>query len=154
MQIKTIKIDASNYNLVIHLFDQYRIFYKQPSNLVLAADFIMNRVLKNESVIFIAQNSLDEPIGFTQLYPIFSSVSASKNWLLNDLYVDSSFRKQGIGEALLRKAIAFAKSENATYVKLETAEDNYTAQSLYEAIGFIKLSLIDGYYSYKFDINT
>ncbi len=79
MQIKTIKIDASNYNLVIHLFDQYRIFYKQPSNLVLAADFIMNRVLKNESVIFIAQNSLDEPIGFTQLYPIFSSVSASKN---------------------------------------------------------------------------
>lgn len=114
----------------------------------------MNRVLKNESVIFIAQNSQDEPIGFTQLYPIFSSVSASKNWLLNDLYVDSSFRKQGIGEALLRKAIAYAKSENATYVKLETAEDNYTAQSLYEAIGFINMSLIDGYYSYKFDINT
>ncbi len=148
------KIDLKTYQLVVNLFDKYRIFYKQASNLELANDFIRERIINNESVIFVAQNTDNVPMGFTQLYPIFSSVRATKNWLLNDLYVDSPFRKQGIGEALIKKAMDFAKGENASYLKLETAEDNYTAQSLYEAIGFIKESLLGGYFTYKMSLQS
>jgi ribosomal protein S18 acetylase RimI-like enzyme len=88
-------------------------------------------------VIFVALAD-EQPVGFTQLYPKYSSVRTSKNWILNDLYVDSNHRKQGIGEALIGAAMEFAKSEGATFMQLETAVDNYTAQSLYETIGFEK----------------
>jgi ribosomal protein S18 acetylase RimI-like enzyme len=63
---------------------------------------------------------------------------AVKNWMLNDLYVDEAYRKQGIASQLIRAAMAFAKANNARFVQLETQTDNYTAQSLYESVGFIQ----------------
>src|SRR6187402_3254395 len=99
MQIK--RLTAPEYHLVVSLFNSYRIFYKQPSDLTIAENYIKARLENNESVIFIAladQDGKATPAGFTQLYPRLSSVRATKNWLLNDLYVDGGFRKQGIGE--------------------------------------------------------
>ncbi len=135
MNIK--RINLSEANLVTGLFDKYRVFYKKESDIGLAGRFIKTRLANNESVIFVALVN-DLPVGFTQLYPKYSSVSAVKNWILNDLYVESNYRKQGIGEELIKMAMDFAKGDGATYVQLETAIDNYTAQSLYEGIGFQK----------------
>ena len=103
-------INLSEANLVIGLFDKYRVFYKKDSDIGLAERFIKTRLGNNESVIFVALEG-DQPTGFTQLYPKYSSVSAVKNWILNDLYVDSNYRKQGIGEALIKKVMDFAKSD-------------------------------------------
>jgi ribosomal protein S18 acetylase RimI-like enzyme len=135
MEIK--QINAADYRLVTKLFDQYRVFYKQTSDIALAETYIKNRLENNESVIFVALVG-DKPVGFTQLYPLLSSVRATKNWLLNDLFVDNDHRKQGVGETLLKTAANFAKSHGATFVQLETASDNYTAQKLYEAVGFVR----------------
>jgi len=135
MEIKRISIAEAA--IVIGLFDQYRQFYKQPPNPELAEQYIRQRLANNESVIFTAVVD-GIPAGFTQLYPTYSSVRACKNWILNDLYVDNAYRKKGVGEALIKAAMAFAKEEGATYVQLETATDNYTAQRLYETIGFEK----------------
>jgi ribosomal protein S18 acetylase RimI-like enzyme len=153
MEIK--RITTSDYQLVSSLFNSYRIFYKQAPDMALAESFIKTRLQNNESVIFVALADLDGalvPAGFTQLYPVLSSVSATKNWLLNDLYVDANFRKQGIGEALIKTAMDFSRAEGATYVKLETATDNYTAQSLYEAIGFIKKETGESFFTYQIQL--
>jgi ribosomal protein S18 acetylase RimI-like enzyme len=153
MDIKRIYLAESH--LVIDLFDQYRSFYKQPTDKILAENFINERLRENESVIFVAletENGHAIPVGFTQLYPKYSSVSASKNWILNDLYINGSYRKRGIGEALIKAATAFAKNEDASYVQLETAVDNYNAQSLYEAIGFEKQEPDKGYLVYRLQI--
>jgi ribosomal protein S18 acetylase RimI-like enzyme len=150
MQIKRILL--SEHNLVIALFNNYRVFYKQEPDLALAETYIKARLQNNESIIFVALADVDGvqvPTGFTQLYPRLSSVRATKNWLLNDLYVDEAFRKQGIGEALIKKAMEFARNDGATYIKLETAIDNYTAQSLYEAIGFIKQAPGGSFFTYQ-----
>ena len=152
MQIK--RISPSEYKLVTGLFDKYRVFYKQASDMELAESFIKERLENNESIIFLALADDNKPAGFTQLYPIYSSVRAAKNWLLNDLYVDAAFRKQGIGQALIKAAMDFAKSEDSTYVKLETAYDNYTAQSLYEAIGFKKQEIETGYFTYRIEVGV
>ncbi len=97
--MKIIRVDVSQTNLVFELFNKYRVFYKQQTNSELAKQFIQERLNNNESVIFVAlENEL--PIGFTQLYPTYSSVRAVRNWLLNDLYVEEDFRKQSIGEKL------------------------------------------------------
>jgi ribosomal protein S18 acetylase RimI-like enzyme len=131
------RIVATEAGLVIELFNKYRIFYKQPSDIALAKSFISDRLSTNESVIYVAL--LDgQPVGFTQLYPKYSSMRAVKNWILNDLYVDEAYRKQGVANQLIKAAMDFAKANNAGFVQLETQTDNYTAQSLYESVGFIQ----------------
>ena len=150
------RISLAEADLVTGLFNKYREFYLQPPNLSLAESFIKERLGKNESVIFVAfevENGHRIPAGFTQLYPKYSSMRASKNWILNDLYVDSNYRKRGIGEALIKTAMHFAKSEGATFVQLETAVDNYNAQSLYEAIGFEKQEPEIGFLVYEIKID-
>lgn len=131
------RIDATEAGLVFELFDKYRVFYKQSSDLALAESFITDRLNNNESVIYVALIN-DKPVGFTQLYPKYSSMRAVKNWILNDLYVEEAYRKKGIAGQLIQAAMDFAKADNARFVQLETQTDNYTAQSLYESLGFIQ----------------
>lgn len=118
------------------LFDAYRVFYKQDSDLELAKHFLSNRLLKSESVIFLAKDD-DRPVGFTQLYKTFSSVSAQHSWILNDLYVRDDVRGKGIGEKLLKRAQKFALDDDAKGLALETGSDN-PAQKLYEKLGWEK----------------
>lgn len=77
-----------------HIFDEYRMFYGQQSNVEQAREFLFDRFEHSESVIFVAKvEGQEEIIGFTQLYPSFSSVSLKRSWILNDLYVMGSYRK-------------------------------------------------------------
>ena len=140
------KVGKDDVSLVAILFDAYRVFYKQSSDLQAAFDFLEQRVDKNESTIFMATLQ-GETVGFIQLYPVFSSVSLRPAWLLNDLYVAENARRQGVAEALLQQAKQFAMETNAAYVMLQTSEDNYKAQSVYEKNGWIKLN--DFFYEYR-----
>jgi len=124
--------------LIVPLFDAYRVFYKQVSDLDLAEHFISNRLLKEESVIFLAKED-EKPVGFTQIYKTFSSVSARHSWILNDLYVSDLDRGKGIGERLLKRAQKFALDDDAKGLALETAKEN-PAQKLYERLGWQKES--------------
>jgi ribosomal protein S18 acetylase RimI-like enzyme len=151
MNIDIIQIDHTQAHLVIDLFDQYRVFYKKTSDPALAEQFIRARLDNRESIIFVALDNT-KPIGFTQLYPKYSSARAVKNWILNDLYVDPGYRKQGIGETLIKMAMRFALEEEATFVELSTAVDNFTAQSLYEQIGFIKQEPETDFYTYRINL--
>ncbi|QXU44393.1 GNAT family N-acetyltransferase [Pedobacter sp. D749] len=153
MKIKQIGLTESH--LVVGLFNQYRIFYKQFSDIGMAKAFIDERLQHNESVIFIAiDEDTEKSVGFTQLYPKYSSIRLSKNWILNDLYVDEVYRKQGIGEKLIKTAMDFAKANGSTFVQLETAVDNYTAQHLYENIGFEKQGNDEEFFLYKIALNS
>ena len=150
MQIQ--RIDINTLYLAVELFDKYRVFYHQSADIELAKQFLQQRIANNESVIFAAiddENEKTIPAGFTQLYPLYSSVRATKNWILNDLYVDANYRKQGIGKKLIEAAIHFAKEQGATFIQLETMPDNITAQRLYEAIGFEQYNPFEGELVYK-----
>ncbi|MEH7419072.1 GNAT family N-acetyltransferase [Neobacillus drentensis] len=131
---------------LLELFDLYRMFYKQKSDLVGAKQFLTERISQHESVAFIALDG-ENPLGFVQLYPSFSSVSMKRSWILNDLYVKKEVRGMGVGENLLKKAIEFAKETGAKGLFLETASDNDNAQRLYEKIGFKKETNYFYYYS-------
>jgi len=141
------KVTRDDVALVAILFDAYRVFYKQTSDLQAAFNFLEQRTSKNESVIFVATIK-EEAVGFIQLYPIFSSVSLQPAWLLNDLFVAENSRKQGVAESLLQQAKQFGLETNAAYMLLQTAADNYKAQSVYEKNGCIKTS--DFFFEYCF----
>ncbi|OLY90944.1 Acetyltransferase (GNAT) family protein [Cnuella takakiae] len=150
MQIQ--RLTTSSKHLVTDLFNQYRVFYKQPSDPVLADAYISNRLQYGESVIFVALNDAGEPVGFTQLYSTWSSVRAVKNWILNDLYVTAAARRLGAGRKLIDAALAFARTEGAGYVQLETAEDNHNARRLYETIGFVQQAPETEYLVYRISL--
>lgn len=117
------------------LFNAYRRFYGQPDDIARAHDWLHARLARGESVVLLAERD-GVALGFTQLYPMFSSVRASRIWILNDLYVDASARRCGIARALLDAAAAFAQRDGAARVMLETSRDNQGARALYRAAGW------------------
>ena len=136
-RIQIRRADIHDLGLITPLFDLYRQFYEQASDLVSAKSFLQQRIRQNESVIFLAFDGADA-VGFTQLYPVFSSVSMARTFLLNDLYVVSSHRRHGVGSLLLAAAVAHAKAEQAVRLSLTTNAANATAQSVYEAQGWAR----------------
>ncbi|MGG0824748.1 GNAT family N-acetyltransferase [Paenibacillus turicensis] len=126
------------------LFDQYRVFYGQASDVEGAKQFLLDRFNHAESVILVAKDNANI-VGFTQLYPTFSSISMQRSWILNDLYVAEEHRKQGIAEQLLEQAKRFAMITNAKGIALSTAPTNKQAQALYEKLGYVR---DDEFYNY------
>ena len=121
------------------LFDLYRVYYHQPSDIAAAKKFLLQRMEKEESVVFVAEQE-KTLVGFTQLYPIFSSVSLQRTWLLNDLYVHGSVRKQGVAAQLLEAARQHGLQMGAKWLLLQTGNDNFSAQSVYEKNGWKKMT--------------
>jgi GNAT superfamily N-acetyltransferase len=119
------------------LFDKYRIFYKQQPDIARAKSFLKKRMKRKESVIFVAEER-KELIGFTQLFPIFSSVSMQRTWLLNDLFVNEKARGMGTASQLLNAAKEFGAETKSKWLLLQTAADNFTAQKVYEKNGWVK----------------
>jgi GNAT superfamily N-acetyltransferase len=148
MKITIKRADNSDIPALAALFDAYRCFYEQQSDINAAADFLTQRLAHNQSVVFMAYAAQGQALGFTQLYPIFSSVSMRRTWLLNDLYVDAAARQQGVGAALLDAARQFGITTNAKWLLLQTGEGNASAQSLYEANGWIR----ETDYFYRMDL--
>ena len=141
--MKIEKVDKSYLEVVAQLFDSYRQFYGQESNLSGARAFIADRINCSDSVIFLALDSQDQPLGFAQLYPSYSSVAMKRMWYLNDLFVAESARKQGVGKALLQQVQAYALETNALTVKLATAIDNEAAKKLYISEGYAKVTAFE-----------
>jgi ribosomal protein S18 acetylase RimI-like enzyme len=130
------RVEAVEAERVAPLFALYREFYGKPYDEALAADFLRARLERDESVVLLAEQN-GEAVGFIQLYPGFSSVSAAPAWVLNDLYVVESARGSGAAAALMEHAELMARAAGAVTLQLETARDNTRAQRLYERQGYV-----------------
>ena len=130
------------------LFDAYRVFYEQTSDLDGAAECLKENLSYQRSHIFVFEDS-ETVVGFTQLYPAFCSVAMQPFFVLYDLYVVPIARAKGVGTSLLRFAHDWAKAQGAFRVDLETAHTNVTAQSVYEALGY---ELDTEFRKYSFDL--
>jgi ribosomal protein S18 acetylase RimI-like enzyme len=122
---------------VATLFDQYRVFYNQPSDLDAARAFIQERFEKNDSTIFVVRDN-GLMVGITQLFPTLSSVSMKRVWILNDLFVQEAYRKKGAAKLLMNAAENFARETGAVRIILSTQISNIAAQILYESLGYRK----------------
>jgi len=118
------------------LVEQYRAFYNQSPNPG-TQEYLRNRITNQESIIYVAQED-DQLIGFTQIYPTFSTVSLSEIWLLNDLFVAQEHRGKHVANALIETAEQAAKDAGATRIWLRTAHTNTSAQALYEGRGWVQ----------------
>ena len=135
MQTTISRAGPADLDALAALFNAYRQFYQQPSDLPRARQWLRERLRFGESVVLVAKHG-DSVAGFVQLYPMFSSVRTAKTWILNDLFVDAGMRRKGVARALLDAAAAFAREDGAMGLSLETSQDNAAARALYRAAGW------------------
>lgn len=137
MRVLIRRAGASDIDAVAPLFDAYRQFYSQPADLERARDFLQRRTAHGESVLWLAERDRDV-VGFTQLFPMFSSVRTARIWVLNDLYVAADARRGGVARGLLDAAVQFARDDGAARIVLETGRGNTAARALYRAAGWVE----------------
>ena len=133
IQIK--RAHESHLDELAQLFDAYRVFYRKGSNLDGAKSFLSERMQQKESVIFVALLE-EQLVGFTQLYPLFSSTNMMPIWLLNDLFVAKEHRGKHISKGLIKAAQEHCKITKAKGISLETEKNNVPGNALYPKMGF------------------
>jgi ribosomal protein S18 acetylase RimI-like enzyme len=127
--------DPSDLDTLVPLFDAYRVFYEQSSDLKAAREFLKQRMSDPGSLLLIARWS-GAPAGFARAFETFGSIAMRPLWILEDLYVEPALRNRGIAAALMARVQQHARARNASAITLETASTNAAAQRLYESMGY------------------
>jgi ribosomal protein S18 acetylase RimI-like enzyme len=140
------RADANHLDALAPLFDAYRVFYKQPSDLAAARRFLTGRLSDGDGSVFFIARRDGELVGFTRMWRVHSSIATRPAWILEDLYVIPSMRKAGIARALMERAARHAREDEAVFMSLETAHDNHPAQTLYDSLGYLRES---AFYKYN-----
>jgi len=138
--ITTHRLTIEDLEQTVVLFDLYRQFYKQPTDIPATTAFISRRLNSSDSFLIGAFDGRTE-IGFTQLYPSFSSVLMKKKLILNDMYVLNAYRRTGVAKLLLRTAEDLAVELEAAGLVLATQKENQMARKLYETQGWVEESV-------------
>lgn len=118
------------------LFNKYRMFYEQPSDLAGATAFLKANISENRSLVFLLQDDDGQVVAFSQLYATYCSTSMKPFLYLSDLFVDSSARRKGYAKVLISYLIEHAEEQGYQRLTLETATTNTSAQRLYTSLGY------------------
>jgi len=130
------RASIQDLDLLVPLFDAYRQFYGQQSGLIIARQFLNDRLSHNESIVLIAEDRDGATGGFVLLYPTFSSILAARMYVLSDLFVIPEARRRGVGTELLKSAVETTRATGVGRLELATAITNASAQRLYESLGW------------------
>jgi ribosomal protein S18 acetylase RimI-like enzyme len=90
----------------------------------------------SEIVLMVEVDS--QAVGFACVQ-MMSSVCYPHSWAeLTELYVQPSYRRRGLGRALVQESERMAKERGATEIHLLTGVGNTAGQALYSRLGYIK----------------
>jgi GNAT superfamily N-acetyltransferase len=134
--MEIVKAKLEHLDQLVNLFDAYRVWYRMESDKNTAKSFLADRIKNEESIVYLALDDEGQAVGFTQLFPLFSSTRMKRLWLLNDLFVDPNYRGQGISKMLIDQAKDLARKTKAAGVSLETEKSNDIGNQLYPSTGF------------------
>lgn len=137
--------DLSHLDQLTPLFDGYRRFYRKPADQAAARAFLQQRLENRDALILLAVDDAARGLGFTQLYPSFSSVRMRPIWVLNDLFVTPEARGKGVGRALMEAARHRAQEAGVAMLTLATEKHNTRAKALYESLGYEHDAAFDYY---------
>jgi streptothricin acetyltransferase len=128
------RLHAQNEEIFCSLEPAYRFWKNYPPEELDFAGYIGNP----EKTVFFAY--IDGLLG--------GQIILRKNWngfaYIEDIAVDSSYRRRGIGWHLMEKAVEWSKSKKLPGIMLETSNVNKAACLFYEHFGF-KLGGFDRY---------
>ena len=134
--MQVIHCTEAHLEVLTQLFDDYRIFYEQKSDMPASRAFIQTNLQQERSRIYLLLDDAGAPIGFSQLYPAMCSLAMKPYYYLSDLYVIPSARKNGHARYLMNYITDHCTKEGAHRLSLDTATTNNITQHLYESLGY------------------
>lgn len=149
--MQVIRALGRHLDLIVPLFDAYRVFYGQETNVEGARKYLRKLFTHNASVLFLACDYDPglQAYGFVQLFPAYSSIAMRRTYILEDIFTDPAMRRRGVAKLLVARAVEFARESGAGALFLETAYGNAPAQALYESLGWTRE---DQFYKYNFPL--
>ena len=98
---------------------------------------------EREGMQFLARDETGRAIGFATVYWLWSTTSATRIGLMNDLFVAPEGRGTGAAEALIERCRAACRERGASKLTWRTAKDNARAQKVYDRIGGTREEWLD-----------
>jgi ribosomal protein S18 acetylase RimI-like enzyme len=133
--IKIQRASESDIHKITHLFVDYQRRFGETNPIFDKIEaFLREKIESAGYTLFFAEKD-GKPVGFAGLYPIFSSVTFKREWLLNDLFVSENYRRQGVGAALINE-VKSRLSESSQGIMLISSKQNAEAKAFYEKNGF------------------
>jgi GNAT superfamily N-acetyltransferase len=86
-------------------------------------------------VQLLAWSGAGEACGFATVFWSWSTLSASRIGVMNDLFVAPAVRGTGVAEALIAACRTRCRERGATSLQWQTALDNERAQRVYDRVG-------------------
>jgi GNAT superfamily N-acetyltransferase len=131
------RVTASDLNDLRGLMRAYCDFYEvSPADedlLALARALLADP--DHEGVQLLACDAGGRAVGFATLYWSWSTTSACRIGVMNDLFVAVDARGHGLAEALIDACRSECTEHGARRLTWQTAPDNLRAQAVYERVG-------------------
>ena len=128
--------------------DFYEVDPSDEALLAMARELIASPELDGFQLL--ARSGSGEAVGFATVFWTWSTLSASRIAVMNDLFVASSARGGGVAEALIEECRVRAAARGAVSLDWQTAKDNLRAQAVYERVGGKREEWLD----YSLDTGT
>jgi GNAT superfamily N-acetyltransferase len=88
-----------------------------------------------DGVQLLARDDEGRAIGFATILWTWSTLSASRIAVMNDLFVSPDGRGSGAADALIKACAERAREHGATSLEWQTARDNERARKVYDRVG-------------------
>ena len=88
-----------------------------------------------EGIQLLARDDDGRALAFATIFWSWSTLSASRIGVMNDLFVHPDGRGGGYAEALVERCVDEARERGATSLQWQTAKDNERAQAVYDRLG-------------------
>lgn len=130
---------------LLPLMRAYCDFYEvEPSDEALLR---MSRALiadpEREGLQLVARGADGGALGFATVFWSWTTLSAARLGVMNDLFVDPAARGSGAAEALIAACAERATAHGAPTLEWQTAKDNLRAQAVYERVGAKRSEWLD-----------
>jgi GNAT superfamily N-acetyltransferase len=90
---------------------------------------------RREGLQLVARDDDGTAIGFATVFWLWSTLSAARIGLMNDLFVDAGARGTGAADALIRACAERVREHGGVSLQWQTALDNARAQAVYDRVG-------------------
>ena len=139
------RVGASDVNDLLPLMRAYCDFYQVAPNdedlIALATALVEDP--DHEGVQLIARDTAGQGAGFATVYWTWSTTSAARIGVMNDLFVAEHARGQGLADRLIDECRTETARRGARRLTWQTAPDNLRAQAVYERLGATREQWVD-----------
>jgi GNAT superfamily N-acetyltransferase len=127
-------IQQDDFNSWCLLYEKYLAFYQtmlSEQQLMNLWDWFFDDTTKVYCSVAILNDNI---IGLVHFREFFRPIKASVGIFMDDLFVDSSYRGQGIARQLIKTVDRFASEKNISIVRWITGQNNKDAMKVYDKL--------------------